>query len=944
MTRPTWPCCTKALTRKRPMPCGATAKLHSLVRSNSAACLSFMIERVSASVCWPVSGCGETLVTLPSTLIAGGKSAVRNRSEPLRDTISRSRSLTNFDAWSRSMWCSRGARSAREVLGESSPCPRFRRRNDVAAHQVGEVLVERLHADALPVWIAEYICATLFSRIRLRIAARAQHDLVRRDAARRRPWSCSSVCEITPISDSDSIARTISFSAAGNTSMMRSMVLAALEVCSVPNTRWPVSAAVSARRIVSRSRISPTRMQSGSSRSAERSALANDSVCGPTSRWLIRHFFGSCTNSIGSSTVRMWPNSFSLRWLTIAASVVDLPEPVGPVHQHHAARLERELGEDRRAVELLERQDLRRDGPEHGAGAAVLVECVDAKARQALDLEREVALERLFVVLPLRVVHDVVHHVVHLLVLERVDIDAAHVAVHADHRRQAGRQVQVGGLVLDRKRQQLGDVHGVFGSAARPQRTRVGASSRRSDAMIADKLAQVHARIASACAAAGRPVQSVTLLAVSKTFGAEAVRAAARRRAARFGENYVQEALDKIAALADLRARLEWHLIGPLQSNKTRRRRRALRLGAHGRPAEDRRAAERAAAGRPAAAVRSACRSTSAARRARAASRRARCRRSRRRSPRCRGLRLRGLMAIPEPAGDFDGAAPAAPCAARAVRAAARARACALDTVDGHERRPRGGDRRRRDAGARRQRDLRRAAATERLERTAPRAPFATESSRLSDCEPHSMATVSIRPATSACRHPYRPEAEVVATGRERPRQRRSTGRRSGDGAARGSGRCATSRRRSGRSSRCCRNTRSRAPKASRSCAWPKRCCACPIRETAIALTADQLGRADFGPRRRGGGRTASPHLGQCRRAPSRCPSASCPKPRPTGRPVGRLGAQTVVAATVRAMQLLGRQFVLGRDDRRGAAEAAGAARRSQASLQLRHARRRRAH
>ena len=69
------------------------------------------------------------------------------------------------------------------------------------------------------------------------------------------------------------------------------------------------------------------------------------------------------------------------------------------------------------------------------------------------------------------------------------------------------------------------------------------------DAMIADKIAQVHARIASACAAAGRPVQSVTLLAVSKTFGR---RGRARRTPPgqrRFGENYVQEALEKIAAL-----------------------------------------------------------------------------------------------------------------------------------------------------------------------------------------------------------------------------------------------------------------------------------------------------------------------------------------------------------------------------------------------------------
>ena len=68
--------------------------------------------------------------------------------------------------------------------------------------------------------------------------------------------------------------------------------------------------------------------------------------------------------------------------------------------------------------------------------------------------------------------------------------------------------------------------------------------------MIADKLAQVHSRIASACTAAGRPVQSVTLLAVSKTFGVDGGARGAGRRAASFGENYVQEALEKIAALA----------------------------------------------------------------------------------------------------------------------------------------------------------------------------------------------------------------------------------------------------------------------------------------------------------------------------------------------------------------------------------------------------------
>ncbi|WP_300658476.1 YggS family pyridoxal phosphate-dependent enzyme, partial [Hydrogenophaga sp.] len=89
-------------------------------------------------------------------------------------------------------------------------------------------------------------------------------------------------------------------------------------------------------------------------------------------------------------------------------------------------------------------------------------------------------------------------------------------------------------------------------------------------ATIAENIQEVHRRIAAACAQARRPVQSVTLLAVGKTFPADAVRAAFDAGERSFGENYVQEAIDKIAALADLRGRLQWHLIGPLQSNKTR--------------------------------------------------------------------------------------------------------------------------------------------------------------------------------------------------------------------------------------------------------------------------------------------------------------------------------------------------------------------------------------
>jgi len=85
---------------------------------------------------------------------------------------------------------------------------------------------------------------------------------------------------------------------------------------------------------------------------------------------------------------------------------------------------------------------------------------------------------------------------------------------------------------------------------------------------ISANLQAVHARIAAACTACGRATASVQLLAVSKTWPAAALRAAALTGQHAFGESYVQEAVPKIAALADLAA--EWHFIGPMQSNKTR--------------------------------------------------------------------------------------------------------------------------------------------------------------------------------------------------------------------------------------------------------------------------------------------------------------------------------------------------------------------------------------
>ncbi len=179
---------------------------------------------------------------------------------------------------------------------------------------------------------------------------------------------------------------------------------------------------------------------------------------------------------------------------------------------------------------------------------------------------------------------------------------------------------------------------------------------------IARNLQDVRARIATACRQVGRSVQEVTLLAVSKTFDADAVRAAHAAGQHAFGENYVQEALGKIAALGDLP--LQWHCIGPLQSNKTRP------VAEHFdwvHTLDRLKIAERLSAQRPGAlaplnlclqvnidggATKSGVAPADALALARAVAA----------LPR---LRLRGLMTIPEPAADFE--------AARAVHARTKA-------------------------------------------------------------------------------------------------------------------------------------------------------------------------------------------------------------------------------------------------------------------------------
>lgn len=201
--------------------------------------------------------------------------------------------------------------------------------------------------------------------------------------------------------------------------------------------------------------------------------------------------------------------------------------------------------------------------------------------------------------------------------------------------------------------------------------------------MIENNLQTVRQRISDACRAAGRDPREVTLLAVSKTFDAQAVQEAYRAGQVAFGENYIQEAVQKITQMRELIASddapVQWHCIGPIQSNKTRlvaeyfdwvhtveRLKTAQRLSEQRPPSlaplqvciqvnvdggatkagvspPDALALARAVAALP-------------------------------------GLRLRGLMSIPEPAADFE-AACAVFARVRELFDALKASGLALDTL-----------------------------------------------------------------------------------------------------------------------------------------------------------------------------------------------------------------------------------------------------------------------
>ena len=206
-----------------------------------------------------------------------------------------------------------------------------------------------------------------------------------------------------PSSTSESWARICGCWWAGNTSTMRLMVWAAELVCRVPKVKWPVSAMRSADSMVSRSRISPMSTTSGSSRRAARSALVKEWVSACSSRWLTTHFLCACRYSIGSSIVIMCSWRSLLILSSIAARVVDLPEPVGPVTSTRPRGLSQIVAITGGQAQLLEAADLVGDRAVDGGHRAALHEDVGAEARQPLDAEAEVQLEVLLEAVLLRV-------------------------------------------------------------------------------------------------------------------------------------------------------------------------------------------------------------------------------------------------------------------------------------------------------------------------------------------------------------------------------------------------------------------------------------------------------------------------------------------------------------------------------------------------------------
>ena len=158
---------------------------------------------------------------------------------------------------------------------------------------------------------------------------------------------------------------------------------------------------------------------------------------------------------MGSSIVIMCSSRSVLILSSMAASVVDLPEPVGPVTSTSPRGLSHMPFTTVRQAQRVETLDLPWNGPEHRAHRAALIEHVAAEARQVLQAERKVQLQIFFEAVLLRVGQHAVRQRLGVRCRQRRHVQRPQLAVHAHARRAVGRDVQVAAAHLDHLFQQF---------------------------------------------------------------------------------------------------------------------------------------------------------------------------------------------------------------------------------------------------------------------------------------------------------------------------------------------------------------------------------------------------------------------------------------------------------------------------------------------------------
>ena len=230
--------------------------------------------------------------------------------------------------------------------------------------------------------------------------------------------------------------------------MMRSTVLAALSVCKVPKTRWPVLAAVMASSIVSRSRISPTRMMSGSSRRAPRRAAAKER--GVHAHLAMVH---QAVLALVHKLDRVLDGDDVI--VPVLVGVVHHRRQGGglaragrPGHHHQAAVQHGEFLQHRRQrrvqlLEVFEGQHLGGNLAEDGRDAVLLVEEVGAEARHLRNFVAEIHVPRFLEELDLVLRRDLVEHGLERVALQRRVVHPLQFAVDPQHGRVAGGQMHV---------------------------------------------------------------------------------------------------------------------------------------------------------------------------------------------------------------------------------------------------------------------------------------------------------------------------------------------------------------------------------------------------------------------------------------------------------------------------------------------------------------------